>query len=533
MHITLFDHQVNALMKIDGEQAEAMLAKILQESDVTLSEMGELAKQFFQSTRFNLASMVLAKWTEREPDNPEPWTNLGYALLKQDKVNQACALTEHALAINPNYFPALASLCDIYLQLGLFDQQLTRAQQCVAIQPYSCVAYNNLGTALWHNGKIAQAKQAFAESIRINPNYFEAKLNQGKIMSDEGDHLGATTEFESLLRNDRLDVHTREVIEFYLSFEYLHAGQRQRGWQLYERGFSASVPPLLARKPARIFNVPRWQGEQLDKNQKLLIWREQGIGDELRFLSLLQLISIHQSQWVIETDPRLVAILKRSFPLAEVRAEQLSSPDDSVMTDGYHIPVGSLPNILMSSSDLPSHLPGYLQASVWQIERFGKRFAGYEGNIKIGLCWRSHKTNAVRNKKYSALQDWKVLLRLPGVCFVSLQYGDAEEEIIAIENELGISILRWPDVNLKDDLEAVLGITHHLDYVVSTSTAVVPLAGAMGRPTIYLGHPSWILLGKSDSYPWHSSVKPVLVPPSEPVSSGIQSVVDLLKGASN
>ena len=530
MSLSQLEQQKKALMASDGLQAKTLLAQMLEAAELTLAEMGELALHFFQSGRYALAAMVFAKWAEREPQNPEPWTNLGYTQLKQENFQEARTLTEYALSLDPNYFSALTNLCDIYLQLGLHEQQLRVAQQSVAIQPQSWIAHNNLGTALWYNGQVVQAKSAFAESLRIRPNYFEARLNLAKMMSDEGEHVSAMREYEQLLRNEHLDFRDKEVVEFYLSFECLYAGRLQEGWALYERGFSPNISPLLARKPARTFQVPRWQGEPLERQQKLLIWREQGIGDELRFLSLLQRMPIDESHWIIETDARLVNILQRAFPRAEVKAESANTHQHFPLFDGYHIPAGSLAQWLLPSMDPLPKLPGYLTAAKIEKERFSERFAAFQGCTKIGLCWRSHKTNAVRNKKYSALQDWKDLLRLPNVVFVSLQYGDAEEEILAIEKELGISILRWSDVNLKDDLEAVLGILHHLDQVVSTSTAVVPLAGAMGKPTLFLGHPSWILLGETKSYPWHASVTPVLVSPSQAVASGIQSVINALLG---
>lgn len=529
MSFSNVDQQKNTLMASDALQVEMQLARMLQDAKLSLTEMGEVALFFLQSNKYELAAMVFAKWTEREPENPEPWTNLGYTQLKQDKLPEARALTEYALTLDANYFSALTNLCDIYLQLGFYEQQLYTAKKSVLIQPHSPVAHNNLGTAYWHNGQVAKAKLAFSESLQIDPHYFEARLNLGKMMSDEGDHLTAIAQFEQLLRSERLDLRNREVVEFYLSFEYLHTGQRQLGWSFYERGFSRSISNLLARKPIRTFQMPRWQGEPLKKHQKLLIWREQGIGDELRFLSLLQLLSIDQSQWIIETDMRLVNLLQRAFPKALVRVEQLPLSDQQRLVDGYHIPVGSLAQLVMPPVGPLPKLPGYLHASASQIDRFAQRLAAYQDLIKIGLCWRSHKTSAVRNRKYSTLQDWKPLLSMPNVVFVSLQYGEAEEEIVAIENELDISVLRWSDVNLKDDLEAVLGIIHHLDHVVSTSTAVVPLAGAMNKHTYFLGRPSWILLGEKHIYPWHASVSPVLVPQSKPIASGILSVIDLLQ----
>ena len=74
----------------------------------------------------------------------------------------------------------------------------------------------------------------------------------------------------------------------------------------------------------------------------------------------------------------------------------------------------------------------------------------------------------------------------------------------------------------------ILAIMQSLDVIVSTSTAVVPIAGALGRPTIYLGHASWVMLGQEKNYPWFKSVTPILVPSGDEVSSGIHKVVQLL-----
>ena len=82
-------------------------------------------------------------------------------------------------------------------------------------------------------------------------------------------------------------------------------------------------------------------------------------------------------------------------------------------------------------------------------------------------------------------------------------------------------MLTWDDVDLKDDIDAVLGLMQNLELVISPSTAVVPMAGAIGRTTIFVGHPTWVMLGETTRYPWFSSVNPVLVDKGLPVASGL------------
>ncbi len=512
-------------------QAEALLASLLSHGQLNPQVLGELALDLFQAARYGLATMLFANWAEREPGNPEHWSNLGLCLFRQNQAEQARQVMEYALELNPEFFPALSNLCDVYRELGQSDAQLACAERCIRLQPNSALAHNNLGSALWQAGRIDDARSAFEHSLWLAPEYFEARFNIARLDSDGGDHAAAIAFYEQTLRGNILDPRRREVVEHHLSFEYLHAGRLAEGWDLYERGFSPLVPPSLARRPDRQFSVPRWDGRPLPAGQSLLLWREQGIGDELRFLSLLSQLEVGQGRVIIETDSRLVGALQRSFPRYLVRAylSQIDANSASLSADfDCHLPIGSLPRFLMRSRAIYPKLGGYLQASPWQSGRFAQRLAQNEGKRLIGICWRSHKLSAIRNRKYTALADWVPVLSMPGTRFVSLQYGDCEDELTQIEKQLGMTILRWEDVNLKDDLEAVLGLMQNLDLVISTSTAVLPMAGALGRPAIYVGHSNWMLLGESNCYPWFSSVQPLLAATDSSVASLVPMVAQRL-----
>jgi ADP-heptose:LPS heptosyltransferase len=164
------------------------------------------------------------------------------------------------------------------------------------------------------------------------------------------------------------------------------------------------------------------------------------------------------------------------------------------------------------------------------VAKFAGRLAEYQGKKLIGICWRSHKLSATRNKKYTALEDWRSVLSIPGALFVNLQYGECEEEIQQIESELGIRILRWPDLDLMNDFCGVAALIKNLDLVVSISSAVVPLAGAVGTQTISMTRQNWVLLGETNTYPWFPSVKPVVVPHVEAMAAALPVVEERVRG---
>jgi len=257
-----------------------------------------------------------------------------------------------------------------------------------------------------------------------------------------------------------------------------------------------------------------------------MIWREQGVGDEIRFAALIPLLPQPvRNNLTLECDHRLVNLFARSMPEVRVRSESQTMNDFD-----YHLPVGSLPRLLMSSVDVLRDAAPLLNPDPAGVAKFAGRLAEYKGKKLIGICWRSHKLSATRNKKYTALEDWRSVLSIPGALFVNLQYGECEEEIQQIESALGIRILRWPDLDLMNDFSGVAALIKNLDLVVSISSAVVPLAGAVGTQTISMTRQNWVLLGEENTYPWFPSVIPVVVPHGEAMAAALPVVDDLVRG---
>jgi hypothetical protein len=169
----------------------------------------------------------------------------------------------------------------------------------------------------------------------------------------------------------------------------------------------------------------------------------------------------------------------------------------------------------MSSVEVLRDAPPLLHPDPADVAKFADRLAEYRGKKLVGICWRSHKLSATRNKKYTALEDWRGILSTPGAMFVNLQYGECEEEIQQVERDLGIRILRWADLDLMNDFSGVAALIKNLDLVISISSAVVPLAGAVAAPTLCMTYQNWVLLGEKNTYPWFPSVTPIALSYSE------------------
>jgi tetratricopeptide (TPR) repeat protein len=403
-----------------------------------------------------------------------------------------------------SYYDTYLNLATVYNNLGQHKQSLDVSMKAVGLDVSKMRGHLNMGVALLGMSLFDEARIAFETCLQLDPTSPLAILNLAITESRQGNSAQAIAGYKRYLSIVETQVDGNlNAARFFLGNEFLKSGQIKKGWEFYEFGFDPAVPAYAARKPARKFNAPRWNGQPIP-SQRLLVWAEQGLGDEILFLSCLKDVLEVCHDVVLECEPRLVSVFARTFPTVTVRATAFDRQNfnKSVLNDfDYQIPIGSLPRIFRHNlASFQKSLP-YVIASEEQKNKYRNRLASFDSKLKVGICWRSGLLRAERNHDYSAIIDWGPLLQLSNCVFVNLQYGDCEAELVEVESLYGITILRWPDLNLKNDIDDVFALIDCLDLVVTAGTAVNPMTGALGKSCFLLQSRDWTNLG-TDSYPW-------------------------------
>jgi tetratricopeptide (TPR) repeat protein len=448
--------------------------------------------------RFSDAAQVYSKMVQIKP-NETVLSNLGAALIRLGRANEAKVVLDYALEINPKNINARINLGGVLQALGMHQENLQNALEAVSIDPTQPLAFNNLGSALFDLAKFPEAKHAFETAILLDSKNLDAQINIANIESKLGSPQASIEAYRKALSLLPPEAKQRaEAIRFYMSFEYLKQGMLPEGWDCYEGGFSNLVPVAGARHPRRNFSVPRWNGEALN-GKTLLVWREQGLGDELLFATCLHELEALGGKIIVECDKRLVDTFTRSFPQYTVRAEALL-PEQAMQSPyndfDLHVPLGSLMKHFRRDIKDFERSGAYIKTDPAKVAKFSERLAPYKEDYRlVGICWRSGKLDPVRNLGYTALDEWGEVLQTPGFKFVNLQYGECEAELRQAEEKYGVEILRWPDLNLKDDLDDVFALMHSLDAVASVQTAVLVMGGSVGLPTVGVKAGGWTNLG--------------------------------------
>lgn len=284
----------------------------------------------------------------------------------------------------------------------------------------------------------------------------------------------------------------------------LRRGLFARGWQLYEHG--RWVPNGRGGMQRTVFKLhsasklPEWDGSSL-AGQRLLVNGEQGIGDVMMFSALIPSLLEEAEHIGILTYDRLKPIYQRSFPSCTIYdtndfKKRLIPADQWTL----QTPVGSIPNHRFNSIDRYATLKPFLKFDPHQAEEFRLRYC-YDSQPLIGFSWRGGGNAKQKRTKSLRLDDFLPLFQLPGLRWISLQYGNVNEEIKRFSHHHDLNLFTAEDVDPLKDMDRWLSLVGCCSHVVSAANTTIHGSGSIGVPTtVILGRdPDWRWLGEHGS----------------------------------
>ena len=532
-----------------------------------------------------------------DPDNAEAHYRLGIVLARDSKSYPESAMhLERALTLNPRIENGWIDLATVYY----FQRDLARAEAsfraALAADPDSVLARLNLGVVLKESGRIEEAlghlRHAYGQApdaegtlrnlvvtlieadlcdealsvagdaVRRFPFNYEANKYHGLAHQKLHDPVRALACYNSALqmRQDDAELHDHRGVAFLelgrlpealacyeralalrpdFSLAAFHRGLAQLLLADYQQGWDGYELRKLDQDYLQHPEVfPPWDGSAL-AGRTLLIYREQGLGDEIMFASCVPQLIQAAAHCIIECEPRLQGIFRRSFPAATVYA---STPDGGLPQElagrdiDFSTPAGSIPRFLRRKlGDFPRH-DGYLKADPARVTRWRERLSQLGPGLKVGISWTGGVRKTRRAARSLPLERWLPILQSPGAQFISLQYtADAGAATSALRDQYGIRIEHWADA--IDDYENTAALTSALDLVISVCTAVIHLGGALGRPVWVMApySPEWRYGFAGDKMPWYPSVRIFRQPALGewgPVTAAVAAELGRLAGAS-
>jgi Flp pilus assembly protein TadD len=436
------------------------------------------------------------------PGNAGAHADLGIVLCRLRRFGEAVEAHRSAVALNPACARYWIDLSAALVDADRPHDALDACGKALALDAGAAEAHISRGKALQALGQSAEAVEALKTAIALCPHYARAYNNLGMVFNGQGRFVEAMSCYEKAVELDSLFDEAR------LNKGLLHLllGELESGWELYEYGLDL---PGGGRSKFRFDTYPVWAGTPL-AGKTIMVWSEQGIGDQVMFASLIPELMDQGARCVVEADRRLEPLFRRSFDGIEFISRKTATAAvlDRLAID-YQVFMGSLGRWFRPSLASFSRRPGFFRADQAQVSAMRDQYRRRLGDrLLVGISWMGG-VGAAHRMRSIPLVAWSPILQQSDVGLIDLQYGDHASELATVRDALGVEILHDDEVDPLRDLDRFAAQTAAMDLVISIDNSTVHMAGALNVPVWIMlpAVPDWRwLLNRSDSL-WHASAR--------------------------
>ena len=482
------------------------------------AEMHHLeAAALHQLERREEASAAVRRAIALEPSNATYLNTYGVILRKLKRPEEALRAYERVIALMPDFADVYYNSGNLLNELERKDQAIERFEQCLKLNPAHASAHHNLANCWRDLKQVDAALQHYSRSAELqheNPDMhcnwglawqlqerwdkaidaFQTAINQKSDHAPSHINLGSALavqeRFEEACNVLRIGVALDDSCndaKFNLGLTLLTIGEFEEGWHFYDTRLRL---PDKVRMP---LPTPMWDGDiESLHGEPLLIWAEQGYGDNIQFARYVPILIEAGVQVTLSTRKPLISLMRECLvPHSPAIVEHKPS---ELQGFKHHVALLSLPRLCRTSAATIPMMPGYLRKprhipAHLKLQR--QPFA-----LHIGLVWAS----GVDNKDMYADKSMPLepLIRIFDawrqerlVVLHSLQVGVDADQLKPWCGQRGIVD---HSQQLNDFLDTACVISQ-LDLVISVDTAVAHVAGGLDKPV-------WTLLQHNADFRW-------------------------------
>jgi tetratricopeptide (TPR) repeat protein len=428
------------------------------------------------------AEAALLRAVELRPDLINGWLNLALLERLRQRPSKAEEYLRKALALDPERAVTHLAWCQFRTGEQDFAGAWGWLRWTLAREPDNAEAVNSRGILLHKEGRFAEAIEIFKQAEALGSH--AATSNRGNSLLDLGHGSEALQAHEKAVERDP---NCAGAI-YNLAMTRLRMGDWERGWPGYEARWDFRE---VHRMPRR-FQQPRWRGEPL-QGRRVLLHAEQGLGDSIQFCRYVPLVAARGGTAVLQLQTPVERLLGS---LGAVRSGQarIVQPGEEPPQFDLECPLMSLPAVFGATVDSVPWHGAYLAADPALAREKSMQFPDFlpgERPLRVGLAWAGNPKYKADRQRSTQLKTFLLLLRMPGVTWISLQKGEPSDQLAGLPGDVFVC-----DGCSRDrDLAETAALVATLDLVICTDTCIAHLAGAMAKPV-------WILLPYLADWRW-------------------------------
>jgi len=442
---------------------------------------------------------LLQRSLELDPGNPTLLTNCGVILAAIGRPAEALAAYDRALAANPDFVEAHRRRALLLSQQGAAAEALAASARALAAAPEDPrVQASHAGLLVQIRGPSEEAADLLRRAAAREPGNHEtqASLAGTLVMLGHEDEARAAIDRALALRPDEPNARLARALM------RLRGAELAGGWEDYAHRWRTERFRALRRHADR----PDWTGQPLGEST-ILLWGEQGLAEEILFAGMVPEVQRRARRVLIECDPRLVPLFRRSWPGAVVTGRG----DEALVPETVHFQASTLGAAALLRPGLESFAQtaaGYLKPDPLRRNRIRARHDRLGARMRVGIA-RAASSDALPLAAVAAAQ-WARILDLPGAAFFDLQPGSAPAPVQS-GSSTEVTLHREPGLDLAQDLDGAAALIAALDLVVAANGPTAHLAAAVGVP-VWLLTPSgpgsvWYWFAGREDSPWYPTMR--------------------------
>jgi len=415
-------------------------------------------------------------------------------LIEREDYSNAYLLASELLNEAPESPQNLYLFGWVLRQQGHVGAALTMFRRALSLKSDVPNIWMHYGACLHDTHSYEDAREAFQKVAKMLPDDPMPMANIAASYIQEGKCNDTIKWADKALAIDPESKIARQA----KAFGSLGLGRWEDGWNHAAVMYGDSLRVRVYNPPER--EEPAWDGT---KGQTVVVQADQGLGDMIMFSQCLPQMVKDCKKVILETNPRLAPMFRRNFPEIDVYDTLKETAIDwpSKYEIDAHVHISFLGKWYRNKAEdftkRPYLTPDPEKRAKWRawLEQFPRPW--------VGISWQGGipQTNVVARSM--ALSDMAPIIKAGGTP-ISLAYKDVGLEIARwnIDNHEQVIV---PELNNKGDYDETIALIAELDHVVTVTTTVVHVCGAIGKKAYVLVNsiPQWRYVYGGDHMAWY------------------------------
>lgn len=507
----------------DFAGAEQCYRQVLLSEPLHSAALNRLAGNLLARDRPDEAEGYCRLACDSDPGNAEVHANLGNILGARGLLQEAVNSYRRAIELDPVFTGAYLNLANSLKHMNRLDEAVNIYRRILELNSQFIDIYNAIGECYFQAGKMEDALACYRVALKKHPGYSPAWMNTGFILGKQGKYTEALECYDrvpgldprqaeacyckglihkKLGHYDQAILSCRQALSLQpdyhdarlsLSLLELLCGHYRDGWRDYS-----------ARKSVREmgFDAPGRLPDNLDE-KKILVIKDQGIGDELFFLRFARKLKERGARVTCLADPKIMCLVNRLDFIDEIIDSAGSVPEHEIQ-----LSVGDLPYSLGYDDATEIPLPVALTVLPSSQDALQGILARIGPGPYIGITWWAGTRNPpLRTGEKLAHREVPVeliaeMLQPLDATILIMQRLPETEELQRLSELLGHSVYDMSRFN--DDLEGMLALLGLLDEYIGVDNTNMHLASSIGKSCrILVPHPpEWRMGTAGTASPW-------------------------------